>query len=147
MRRDPFAPFAGWNDTDWIKAEVEKAFAKGAGVKVPTLRRALQRVVADGWHGPFSDRDWENVSGYRMTMKRALDILARAQAATLPDVRLDHPDSGASCDGAPDCRHPDHEEIGEDGPLFHAEPVEIDREELVAWYFGALQPIYGSVWI
>ena len=49
---DPFKVFEGWEDTTEIKAEVERAFAEGARVDVPTLRRALSRVVAEGYYGP-----------------------------------------------------------------------------------------------
>jgi hypothetical protein len=143
MRFDPFKSFSGWNDTEYVKAEVEKAFAKGAHVNVTTLRRALARIVADGVHGPIGDRDWEAISGYRMTMRRARDIVARAQDAELPTILLDDPDVGVTCSGAEDCRHDDHDTLGEPGPMFHNEPVEIDRGTLLEWYFGELKPIYG----
>jgi hypothetical protein len=143
LRTDPFKQFEGWNDTDWIKAEVEKAFAKGAHVAVKTLRRALRRLVADGYHGPIGDRDWEDMAGYRMSVARALDIVKRAQSANLPTVRLDDPDVGLACRGVEDCEHPDHAELNDDGRLFHTEPVEVDQNALVDWYFAELMPIYG----
>jgi hypothetical protein len=121
-RSDPFKPFAGWNDTDWVKGEVEKAFAKGAGVTVKTLQRALRRIVADGYDGPFNGRDWEEMDGSRMSMKRAVAIVRRAQDADLPTARLDHPDLGSMCHGAEDCDHPEHADLGAEGPMFHPEP-------------------------
>ncbi len=132
---------------DWIKSEVEKAFAKGAHVTVRTLRRALRRVVADGYHGPIGDREWEQIDGSRMTLRRALDIVRAAQSTILPTVRVDHPDVGFRCAGSVDCEHADHDELGDAGPLFHSQPVEIDRTTLVEWYFGKLRPIYGTVWL
>jgi hypothetical protein len=147
VRFDPFKSFSGWNDTDYVKAEVEKAFAKGAHVSVKTLRRALARVVADGVHGPIGERDWESISGYRMTMARARHIVGQAQAAELPTIYLDDPNVGVTCSGAEDCRHEDHDALEDPGPMFHSEPIEIDRSTLVEWYFGDLKPIYGTVWM
>jgi hypothetical protein len=144
---DPFRPFEGWNETEWLKTEVEKAFAKGAHVTVKTLRRALARVVDDGHYGPVDDAEYEATIGYHMPMVRALDIIADAQEAELPTVRLDEPDHGYTCSGIDECAHEGHEETGEPGPLFHTEQVEIEREALVSWYFDSLKPIYGTVWL
>lgn len=147
MARDPLEPFAGWNDTDLVKSEVEKALAKAAGVTPKTLQRALRRVVVDGYYGPIADREFEAMDGARMPMQRALSIIRRAQDAQLPAVHVDHPDSGYTCGGAAECEHPDHSELEDDGPMFHNVPVEIDDRALVEWYFRNLAPIYGTVWI
>jgi hypothetical protein len=147
MARDPLQPYAGWNDTDWIKAEVEKALAKEARVSPKTLQRALRRVVVDGYYGPIADREFEAMAGARMSMVKAVSIIRAAQDAPLPSVHLDDPDSAYRCEGADECQHPDHSELGDDGPLFHAGPIEIDGRLLIAWYFRELAPIYGSVWL
>jgi hypothetical protein len=141
---DPFKRFEGWNETEWIKTEVEKAFAKGAHVSVKTLRRALNRVVADGHYGPIDDEEHEATMGYRMSMVRALDIIADAQEAELPAVRVDDPDHGYRCSGSDECQHEEHAAYDEPGPLVHTEPVEIERDALVRWYFDDLVPIYGT---
>jgi hypothetical protein len=60
---------------------------------------------------------------------------------------LTHPDVGYACAGAEECRHPDHEDLDDAGPLFHEEPVELSREDLMKWYFAPLVEIYGSVWL
>lgn len=148
MSRDAFAPFDGWQDTSEIKSEVERAFARGAGVRVETLRRAMRRIVADGYHGPFDDRAWQDSQGYSMPMSRAIAIVRRAQDdARLPDVSLTHPDQGHVCEGADSCSHDDHRELADDGPLFHEEPTELGRRELIEWYFRELKPIYGTVYL
>lgn len=142
---DPFAQFAGWEDVDAIKAAVEKSLARGAGVSVDTLRTALRRIVYDGHYGPVSDADWRNVDGTRMPLSRALRIVRAAKEADLPTVSLPHPDVGYLCGGAEECAHEDHELLGDNGPMFHQELVEIPREQLLGWYFGALRPIYGHI--
>lgn len=147
MARDPLQPYAGWNDTDWIKAEIEKALAKAAHVSPKTLRRALRRVVADGYYGPIADREFEAMAGARMSMAKALSIIRQAQEAQLPTIRVDDPDSGYRCEGADECAHPNHTDLVDDGPMFHAEPIEIEDRTLVEWYFRELAPIYGSVWL
>lgn len=145
---DPFQPFEGWQDTAPIKEQVEAAFAEGAGVDVPTLRRALARVTADGYYGPIADDLWEESVGGAMPMARARQIIRHAQEdAELPRVALSHPDLGHECGGVDECMHPDHTDLDEPGPLFHEEPVELSRVELTEWYFGALKSIYGTVYI
>lgn len=144
---DPLKPFAGWNDTDYIKAEVEKTLANTAGVTVKTLRRALRRVVVDGYYGPIADREFEAMDGARMSMERAVSIIRLAQDSGFPSVHVDDPDVGFRCEGASECQHADHEDLDEAGPMFHHEPVEIDGRRLVEWYFGQLAPIYGSAWL
>ncbi len=147
-RDDPFAPFEGWQETSEIKNEVERAFAKGAGVKVETLRRALSRIVVDGYYGPFEDSVWHETEGYSMPMKRAFEIVRQAQDdARMPTVTLTHPDQGYVCDGAASCSHDDHRDLGDEGPLFHEEPTELERKELIEWYFRKLRPIYGTVYL
>lgn len=144
MRKiDPFEPFKGWQDTDYLKSEVERAFAHGAHVTVETLRRALRRVVADGIHGPIGDREWEEMDGKRMPMKKAVEIVRAAQGAELPAIYVSSPDVGVVCGGAGECEHQDHRELSDDGPLFHEEPIEMDRQALLDWYFRDLIPIYG----
>jgi hypothetical protein len=147
VRHDPFKSFSGWNDTDYVKAEVEKAFAKGAHVSVKTLRRALSRLVADGYHGPIDEREWEAMAGYRMSVARARQIVAEAQQAELPTITLDDPDVGYACRGVNECDHPEHRDLDKPDAMFHTEPVELDRETLVDWYFGELKPIYGTAWL
>jgi hypothetical protein len=147
VSRDPLKSYAGWNDTNWIKAELEKALAKAAAVAPKTLRRALRRVIVDGYYGPIADREYEAMAGVRMSMARARSIIRRAQDAPVSTIYVDDPDSGYSCEGASDCKHPEHAELGDDGPMFHTEPVEIDGRKLTEWYSRELAPIYGSVWI
>jgi len=144
---DPFATFEGWEDTDAIKASVEEELARGAGVSVDRLRAALRRVVWDGYHGPVSDRDWKSISGRTMPMRRAIEIIRAAQGADLPTVQLQHPDHGYLCDGSDSCLHEDHDQLEDPGPMFHQDPVEIDRSQLIEWYFAELRPIYGSVYL
>ena len=61
-------------------------------------------------------------------------------------TQLDDPDVGFDCNGADDCSHEDHDE-GDEGPMFHTEPVELERDRLVEWYFADLSPICGTVWM
>jgi hypothetical protein len=138
--------YEGWNDTDSLKAEAERAFARGAHVNVPTLRRALCRVVADGYYGPLGDREWEEMDGARMDMRRAIAIVRAAVGASVGSAIVFHPDSEWRCDGD-GCRHPDHAGEGEIEPMFHPEPIEIDADALRRWYFRELLAIYGTVFI
>lgn len=142
---DPFAAFEGWEDVDGIKRDVEQTLARGAGVSVETLRTALRRLVYDGHYGPVSDADWRAIDGTRMSISRATKIVRAVQDAELPAVRLYDPDTGYLCDGAETCLHEDHEQLGDPGPLFHQEPIEISRADLLEWYFAALHPIYGRI--
>lgn len=142
---DPFAEFAGWDDVDSIKASVERALARGAGVSVDTLRTALRRVIYDGDYGPVSDADWRRIDGTRMTMSRARETIRAAQDAEIPTVRLDHPDAGYTCAGSETCGHEDHDLYADGDAMFHHDVVEIPREALLEWYFGALRPIYGRI--
>ncbi len=138
--------YEDWNDTEALKEEAERAFARGAHVTVPTLRRALRRIVADGYYGPLGDREWEAMDGARMDMKRAIAIVRAAVGASVDSAIVFHPDSVWRCDGE-GCRHADHE--GEDAheSMVHPEPVEIDSEALRRWYFRELLTIYGTVHI
>jgi len=137
--------YDGWNDTTAIKEDVERAFAKGAHVTVPTLRRALARIVADGYHGPIGDREWEAMDGARMDMRRALAIVRAAVKAPLPTIELFDPDVGYTCEGAENCDHPIHGETDDAGRMFHTEPVAVDSDVFVRWYFRELLNIYGTV--
>lgn len=147
MASDPLQPYAGWNDVDWIRTELEKALARAAHVTPKTLQRALRRVVVDGYYGPIADREFEAMDGMRMSLARAVSIIRQAQDAELPTIHVDDPDSGYRCEGANECEHSDHADFDEDGAMFHAVPIEIDSRALVEWYFRQLVPIYGSVWL
>lgn len=147
MARDLLESYAGWNDTDWIKTQLEKALSKAAGVTPKTLKRALRRVIVDGYYGPIADREYEAMDGGRMSMAKARSIIRRAQDASIEAIHLDDPDSGYRCEGTDECNHPDHADLDDTGRMFHSVPVEIDGRMLIEWYFRELVPIYGSVWL
>ena len=145
-------------EPEFAKQEQERIwqeFAKAAGVDVITLRRAYSRIVYDGYYGPISDEEWHETEDHGdvpeldapMTMHRAQEIL-RAALDYEPRVTYTHPDSGYACDGNEGrntCHHVDHQDLQDNGPLIHEEPVDIEPHEIKKAYFGKLSAIYGHL--
>jgi len=125
------------NNTIWLE------FATAASVSEQELHNAYARVMWDGYYGPVTDAEWEEAHGDEMPMCRAHAILKEA-CDYAPTIQYEHPDCGFVCGGSEECAHPDHEELGDDGPMFHMELVEIDPEDILRSMFPAIRDIYGG---
>lgn len=145
------------------QGRIWKEFAKAAGVDVRTLRRAHNRVVWDGYYGPVSDGEYDDCEDHGnippqldtpIGIYRAKEIL-RAALQHNPHARYTHPDHGYMCNGTTACLghnvvdtepcfHPDHKD-GDEGPMFHEEPIDIDPHDIKRAYFNELIAIYGHL--
>lgn len=106
-------------------------FAKEAGVSIHRLKLAYRRVVWDGYYGPCSDEQWENIDGEDMPFVAAKEIMSRA-LGHFPDVRYTHPDHTYEVDTG----HGNRELVEEE--------LVVDAEAIRRDLFGEILTIYGG---
>jgi hypothetical protein len=120
------------------KESVEQAYADAAGVSVEDLRIARGLIRIEGYYG-ISDGELNG-----MSFGQAKEICQKAlRNVVLPSVEYLDPTNGFYCAGFVECAHPDHKDVEDAGPIFHAEPVEIDSSALRDWYWHDIKPVYG----
>lgn len=120
-------------DDPGLRQRLWEEFAKEAGVTVPQLKKAYNRVVADGYYGPLPGGDFI----------AARDLLRKALQHT-PSVTFTA-ECAYTCNGAHECKHPDHEEFEEPGPLAHDEEYEVEPEIIKKEMFFGILEIYGHL--
>lgn len=125
------------------------SFAEEAGVTLEELQLAYSRVTVDGYYGPISDEDWAEQDGRPMPLKKAIAILHSALEHS-PVVKYVSSEDGWCCNGVdPEegegCRHQDHVEMEDDGPMWHGNEVVVLPEAIKRQCFPSLIEIYGHL--
>lgn len=123
--------------------------AAAAGVQHRELSRAYSQIVWNGYYGPVSDQEYyealDDQPNQPMTMRRAMEIIHAALEASI-HIEYKHFDYGWSCTGSGDCSHRDHDDCGDNGPMFHLEPIIVEMEQIKRSCFPEIVEIYGG-WI
>jgi len=125
----------------FAEERIWQEFAEAAGVDKDELLKAYQRVHLDGYYGPIDDE--EAAMEDMPTLKKSIAILHTALEHH-PMVTYTHPDVGFTCAGGEACDHPDHEELEEDGPMWHESEVTVLPEAIRLSCFPSIKKIYGG---
>jgi hypothetical protein len=125
----------------FAEQRIWQEFAEAAGVTEEELRKAYARVHYDGYYGPIDDE--EAAMEGMPTLKKAIAILHTALEHH-PTVTYKHPEVGYLCEGGETCTHPDHEELEDDGPLWHETEITVHPESIRLSCFASIKEIYGG---